>query len=218
VTVTDPAGKRKTFTMDAFGNLTKVVEPDASQTSTAGNATTTYTYDVFNHLVTVSMPRQMPAGNTVTQTRSFYYQSGNNPPGAYLLSATNPENGTVNYTYNTDGTLAWKTDAKNQTLLYSYDGYGRLLQVQHTNPNDYNGNPVPPTTIRTYTYDANPFDGTYSQSAAGRLTTVQYNVSGTWLTQYTDNVNSQPVQFTGDTVVEMYSYNSAGQTVGSDCA
>jgi YD repeat-containing protein len=28
VTVTDPAGKCKKFTMDAFGNLTTVVEPD----------------------------------------------------------------------------------------------------------------------------------------------------------------------------------------------
>jgi hypothetical protein len=34
VTTTDPAGNWKKFTMDAFGNLTTVVEPDASQTNT----------------------------------------------------------------------------------------------------------------------------------------------------------------------------------------
>ena len=98
--------------MDAFGNLTTVVEPDASQTSTNNQATTTYTYDVLNHLIGVSMPRRMPGGNVVTQTRTFNYS------GAYLLSSTNPENGTVSYGYNADGTLASKTDAKGQTILY----------------------------------------------------------------------------------------------------
>ncbi len=60
VTVTDPAGKWKKFTMDAFGNLTSVVEPDATQTNTGSQATTTYAYDVLNHLINVNIPRQMP--------------------------------------------------------------------------------------------------------------------------------------------------------------
>ena len=106
-----------------------------------------------------------------------------------MLIATNPENGTVTYSYNADGTMASKTDAKGQTLLYLRDSYGRVTQVQHTNPNDFNGNPVPPTTIRTYTYDSNPIDSTYSQFASGRLTTIQYNVSGAWWNTYTDSVN-----------------------------
>jgi YD repeat-containing protein len=38
-----------------------------------------------------------------------------------LLTATNPENGTVSYTYNYDGTLQSKTDAKNIKAEYSYD-------------------------------------------------------------------------------------------------
>lgn len=41
-TVTDPAGHYKTFTMDAFGNLIKVLELDGAQTNTGGLATTTY--------------------------------------------------------------------------------------------------------------------------------------------------------------------------------
>src|ERR1700722_38523 len=39
VKVTDPAGKSKTFAMDAFGNLTSVMETDPS----LGSVTTTYT-------------------------------------------------------------------------------------------------------------------------------------------------------------------------------
>src|SRR5260370_515491 len=48
-----------------------------------------------------------------------------------------------------------KTDAKGQTINYLRDTYGRVTQVQHTNPNDPSGNPVPPTVMRTYLYDTN---------------------------------------------------------------
>jgi hypothetical protein len=62
-TVTDPAGKWKKFTSDAFGNLTQVNEPNA-----AGGAdyVTTYTYNLHNQLTGVSMPRP-----TATQTSTF---------------------------------------------------------------------------------------------------------------------------------------------------
>ncbi|MGD1097715.1 MAG: hypothetical protein ABSB35_37725 [Bryobacteraceae bacterium] len=105
VTVTDPAGKQKTFTMDAFGNLTQVQEPNPQ----GGSAyVTTYTYDLLNNLSQVSMPR--PTG---TQTRTFVYN------GPYLMSATNPENGTVSYTYNSIYKVATKTDAKGQQVQYT---------------------------------------------------------------------------------------------------
>jgi YD repeat-containing protein len=93
VTVTDPAGKSKTFTNDAFGNLVGVLEPDPS----LGNVNTVYSYDVLNHLIGVSMPR-----GTNTQTRTFSYTNSSHVVGGFLLSATNPENGTVSYTYNSN--------------------------------------------------------------------------------------------------------------------
>jgi YD repeat-containing protein len=57
----------------------------------------------------------MPGGNVVTQTRTFNYVF-NNSITAYLLSATNPESGTVSYGYYGDGLLGSKTDAMGQTL------------------------------------------------------------------------------------------------------
>jgi YD repeat-containing protein len=80
-----------------------------------------------------------------------------------LLSATNPENGTVTYTYNADHTLNTKTDAKSQVFTYSYDGYQRLKTVSA------GGN-----LLRTYYYDTNQFDLNYSHFSAGRLTAIQY--------------------------------------------
>ena len=62
----------------------------------------------------------------MTQTRTFTYDGAS----GRILTATNPETGTVTYTYNQDGTPATKTDAKNQQAVYVYDAYRRLLQVQ----------------------------------------------------------------------------------------
>ena len=81
-TVTDPAGKWKTTTVDAYGNTIQVTEPNPA----GGTFATNYTYTPANQLTGVSMTR-----GSVTQTRTFLYN------GSDLVSATNPENGTVTY-------------------------------------------------------------------------------------------------------------------------
>jgi len=164
VIATDPAGNVKTFGMDAFGNLGIVLETDPNPA--LGTVTTSYAYDILNHLTVVYMLR----GN-VAQERLFNYTT-NNTVGAYLLSATNPENGTVTYTYS-GNLLASKTDAKGQQLTYQYDGYNRLKSV--TWANAYPSAQV----LRTYYYDTNPLDNTgFSQNTLGRLAAVQYPAQG----------------------------------------
>ena len=70
------------------------------------------------------MPRNTTSQGLVTQTRTFNYDLTT----ARLTSATNPENGTLSYTYDSDGTLSKKTDAKNQQVQYTYDTYGRVTE------------------------------------------------------------------------------------------
>lgn len=83
-----------------------------------GNYVTQYSYDLLGHLVQVGMTR--PTG---TQTRTFNYGGG-----VDLLSATNPENGTVSYTYDSNHRMTSRTDANGQTVNYTYDSLGRLTQ------------------------------------------------------------------------------------------
>jgi RHS repeat-associated protein len=147
-TVTDPAGKWKKHTTDALGNLIHVSELAPG----GGTHETSYAYNLLNQLTLVSMPR-----GSLTQTRTFNY----NLATGRLTSATNPETGTVSYTYNGDGSLATKTDANNQQTTYTYDTYGRLTQAAGY----------------TYSYDTNPFDSNYSWNAAGRLTAVAWTSS-----------------------------------------
>lgn len=63
--------------------------------------------------------------NGTPQTRNFTFDL----PTGRLMSATNPESGTVSYAYYPSGRLKSKTDPKGQKVVYSYDGYGRLAYI-----------------------------------------------------------------------------------------
>jgi RHS repeat-associated protein len=166
VKVTDPAGSWKKYTMDAFGNVTTVEEPNPL--SAGGSLFTYYTYDIMNHLTGVSMTR-----GGAPQTRTFKYTLGTtNTVSGLLQSSTNPETGTIQYTYDPKFRLLTKTDANNTVFTYNYDLYNRLVSVMA------GGN-----TLRTLTYDG---DSTgFSQYSMGRLTSVQNNSQFTEMYSYT---------------------------------
>jgi RHS repeat-associated protein len=127
VQVTDAVGNWKQYFSDALGHLTTVREPNpAARNDRSQDLWTYYTYDALDHLVQVQMPR-----DGTTQYRTFNYTDAGGHVGPNLLSATNPENGTVTYTYNSDNTVATRVDAKGQKMAYNYDSYGRLTQIQH---------------------------------------------------------------------------------------
>jgi RHS repeat-associated protein len=170
---TDPAGKWKVQRSDAMGNLVTVYEPNPAGGS---DWTTSYTYSVLGQLLTVTMPR-----SNGTQTRTFVYN------GVDLVSATNPENGTVTYEYDAAHHVTKRTDAKGQETRYTYDQYGRLTNTKHY---------VLVSGVMTeqtaqsveYYYDASP----HSANAAGRLAQVRF-YDGTQIMAYE------------------YSYNTAGR-------
>ena len=189
-TVTDAAGKWKTSTVDAFGNLTLVTEPNPAGGS---NWTTSYTYSVLNQLTQVSMTR--PQG---TQTRTFSYT------GADLTSATNPENGTVTYAYDNAHHVTSRTDARGAVTQYSYDAYGRATEVRHGAMQD--GSFTEDLKQRVdYTYDS----GTNGQ---GRLTGVTFGNGDVCIsTVWPYNHYSTQYQYE-------YQYNSAGRVTSQSMA
>jgi len=144
--------------------------------------------------------------STGTQTRSWSYT------GNFLMSATNPENGTISYTYNTGGNnkVSKRTDAKGQATVYTYDSLARLTEVQRYpsgtgNPEDtcqrenylYDGNEPDPT-------DGNPVYPSYPQNALGRLSGVMYQ--GGYLPGGSPTCNT--------TFIELYTYNAGGAPTG----
>lgn len=163
-TITDPAGKWKQQVSNVFGNLKTINEPNPAG---GANFSTSYTHDVMNHLTQVSMPR----GST-TQTRTFAFD----PSTQRLSSQTHPESGTTSYTYNADGTLATRTDAKGQIAQYTYDSYQRVTEVQRF-PTPGHEDLCQQWVMK---YDTTqPFTGITATNAAGRLTEFSWGGSCT---------------------------------------
>ncbi len=113
---------------DALGRLKAVLEPNAS--SLSANPQTTYTYNALDNLTSVTQGGAL-AGEQ-PRVRNFTYDLLGR-----LLTATNPETGTVCYGawvnsacsngYDANGNLIAKTDARGVTVTYTYDVLNRLL-------------------------------------------------------------------------------------------
>jgi RHS repeat-associated protein len=123
-TATDQAGKSRKSLSDGLGRLTQVFEDPSGL-----NYETDYTFDALDNLLTVNQKGGQTDSNK-WRTRTFTYNSL-----SQLLTASNPESGTITYAYNSDGTLATKiAPAPNQTgtatatTTFAYDQLHRVTQ------------------------------------------------------------------------------------------
>ncbi len=146
---------------------------------------------------------------SVTQKRFF------NWTGSDLTSTTNPENGTVAYTYDSAHHVLTRLDAKGQQTNYTYDIYGRLTLVQHlvsgtedlTQRISYYYDAIPPGYQNG---SATPFNNPPSgccSNTAGRLAAVQFPNSNSNVGWFGDDVQQ---------LVYLYSYNQAGRVTMQD--
>ncbi|MDQ3748275.1 MAG: hypothetical protein M3367_04540 [Acidobacteriota bacterium] len=167
VTVNDQAEKQRRSITNALGQLTRVDEPIAAGLGpvNAPNLATDYTYDTLGNLTSVQQFTNAatttcgnPAPVGCRQLRGFTYDSLSR-----LKTASNPESGGIFYTYDDNGNLATKADARGVVTNYTYDALNRVTNRSYSAPanlpNYENSLPV------TYTYDNLP-------NAKGRLTKV----------------------------------------------
>src|SRR5260221_1503740 len=105
-TETDEAGKQRKACSDALGRLTNVWEDPSGL-----NYETDYQYDTLGNLLRVDQKGSTPSDSTKWRTRLFTYNSL-----SQLLTAFNPESGTISYVYDADGNMTSKiSPAPNQT-------------------------------------------------------------------------------------------------------
>lgn len=128
-TVTDQAGKVRRSLTDLLGRLVRVDEPNAN--GSLGDVTnpaqpTCYRYDALNNLREVKQgpwdqnARWCKAQGNDVQTRTFDYDSLSR-----LISATNPESGTIAYQYDANGNVTSKRDDRGIVTAIDYDALNR---------------------------------------------------------------------------------------------
>jgi YD repeat-containing protein len=181
--VTDQAGKQRIRQTNGLGQLTDVWEITAQDsatvsvtfpsTSVAYGYQTSYSYDTLNNLLLVSQG---------VQEREFSYSSLSR-----LTSAENPESGTIAYSYDPNGNLRTKVDARNIKTIYDYDALNRVVERCYrviggslgatTCAGAGSETPEPNTSDAEYTY------GT-TVPKVGKLVKVESNVSTTEFTGF----------------------------------
>ncbi len=199
--VTDAAGKNKTYSYDAQGRLTSVAE----DTGSGGlNYVTSYGYDELDDVVSVSQGACPGPG---CQVRTFTYDSL-----GHVLTATNPESCTTSYSYDYEGKLQTQTDARGSQVTYQYDALHRVVGKTYGSVTAAAGcggtaAPVAATPRVQYTYDQG------GANSVGHLSKVE--AFGQSLTSY-GNFDAlgrpgQSYQNTNATPYTMlYTYNLAG--------
>jgi RHS repeat-associated protein len=184
VTVTDQAGKLRRSVTNALGQLLRVDEPNdagALGNIDTPNQPTYYAYDTLNNLITVTQG---------AQTRTFTYNSLSR-----LLSAANPESGTISYQYDANGNLTSKTDARSITTTYTYDALNRVKTRTYSDS----------TPAVTYYYDN-------LTNAKGKLIKVSSSVSTTEYTSFDTmgRVLAHKQTTDGTAYNTSYTYNLSG--------
>jgi RHS repeat-associated protein len=223
VTTTDQKGKSRKSMVDALGRLTQVVEDPSGLAYQ-----TDYSYDALGNLRIVAQG---------TQYRYFMYDSLSRLIRAKIpeqaanasLALSDPFSSnsqwSMGYTYDNNGNLATRTDARGVTATYNYDGINRITAVNYSD-----GTPA----IQRYYDGATNGKGRLWLSYAGTSHTANdsydamgrplsqrqhFYSSGSWGAAYTTSrahdlaghVTSQTYP-SGRTV--SYTYDQAGRTSG----
>lgn len=149
--VTDEAGKSRKSCMDGLGRMVQVFEDPNGL-----NYETDFTYNALDDVLTVTQ-KGGTTDSTKWRTRTFSYDSLSR-----LLSAANPESGTVQYGYDADSNVIARTaPLPNQTgssmvtTTYTYDALNRLTSKSYKD----GGVADPYTANVLYGYDAVPLTG-----------------------------------------------------------
>jgi RHS repeat-associated protein len=158
VTITDPALKTRYQKHDALGRTVQVVEDPNGL-----GFNTSYLYNPLDNLTQVNQGSQTP--------RTFNYSSLSR-----LLSANNPESGTIQYQYYDSGELWQKTDARGVVTTMTYDALHRIQNKSYSNDNGS----TPTVSYDYYKYAAEaPQIGQLKSVSSGVASTVYgYNALG----------------------------------------
>lgn len=169
MTVNDQASKTRKSCIDSLGRSVKVFEPDVSGSLVNE---TDFQYDVLGNLICVVQKGTDPTAftNCASALATWRPRSATYDSLSRVLTATNPETGTITYKYDSDTAcptpnsfpmlLVSRTDARGIRTCYQYDAMNRMVQKNYSNGE----------TSVTYIYDQTGCLGAASCFNFGRRT------------------------------------------------
>lgn len=248
VTTTDAAGKKGRSFTNALGQLIRVDEPDYAGGLTAvpqgspnpsptpnvsptpydpppscsvpGLGCLTETdYPSYATLYKYDERGNLKEVNQGAQTRTFTYDSFSR-----IRSATNPESGTVSYTYDVLGNLKTKRDARGIKTIYDYDKANRITNrcyrvigtgaLGATTCASAGSETIEPNTPDvSYFYDGKGLPNQQAPNyAKGKLTKISSAASETLYTNFDDHgrILTHQQIIDGRIYSTSYKYNFAG--------
>lgn len=159
----DETGRHWQYVNDPLGRIVAVMEQNLS--SGALTTETDYQYDALNDLTQVDQ-----WGGAINSSgdrqRKFSYDGLSR-----LISASNPESGTIGYTYDSSSNTQTKTDARGVRILYCYDALNRLISKSSVDTSCPQNGPSS-TPFAAFTYDSSSAGnggGFTSANPIGRL-------------------------------------------------
>jgi RHS repeat-associated protein len=206
-TVTDQAGNPRRAVINAFGQLTRVDEPNSTNelgTISSPNQSTSYAHDVFNNLLSVSQG---------TQTRTFTYSSLSR-----MLTSQNPESGSVSNTFDSNGNLKTQRDARGIKTIFDYDALNRILEKCYRVIGPGSLGATTCATAGSEQAEPNTSDVSYTYDeisvplSKGKLTKVENDNSSTQFTAFDidGNVLSHKQTVDGRDYTTSYTYGISG--------
>ena len=166
---TSENGRQIVQRFQAFGdpNDARLVGVKDASSGTTGKEWL-YEYNALGKLKQVTAPDG--------KTRTWLYK----PVTGWLETETHPESGPTTYTYGTDkmGLVQSKTDAKDQTIAFEYDGNNRLKKITPPAPEGATTITFEPGTDGRATVENDDVQITYRYDAAGRLQKIETRVTG----------------------------------------
>jgi len=200
-TVTDEAGKYRTTTKDALGRLTQVSEGSAGYI-------TLYSWDSLSNLLCVEQHGGVSGtgcssspsndASSAWHVRRFTYDSLSR-----LLTAKNPETGTITYGYDLDSVLTSKMDNRGITITYSPDALYRISSKSYSDSE--------PTI--SYTYDAFTSGSNYGVGRRTGMTDGSGSASWTYDTMGREWSETKAIGSITKTNSTVYNYDGSPSQV-----
>ena len=194
-TVADPEGHKKKYVYNEFGSIERLYEQDDS-----GNLTvlTKYKYNTLGKLIKIT---QVGQGLKPNQVRLFNYDSLGR-----LMSETFPESGTSSFTYDDNGNVLSKRDARGVVVHSTYDVLNRRTATTFSDG----------TPSAAYVYDetGNDLIGLITNSK-GRMTSA-WTSDGTGYS-WTYDAGGRPTQQTALIDGQMYPLEFGYMDEGCGC-